>query len=311
MDVAGDNAIVARRSLTPRGTLGWPMRLVLFTHTGTAPTPGLLVERGVVPLPDHGLSPQAEMVLLIDQFEDLRSDLERRTTELEGLIPLEQVQLLPPLPRPGKILCSTASDPDPTATERPQLLFTLKSAESVIGTGQTVHLPDVGSAWQFQPQAELGLVIRGPARKVSAADWQRAVFGYTCVIDVMASGDAQFGRDFWLAKSDTLGPLGPCIVTTDEIADSDALRVTSCVNGRAAQDYRVAEVDYSPAEQVALATTILTLKTGDVLACGTSRAGLAPLRHGDQVVVDIGGVGRLQVGVAAPPGAGGGGGGQV
>ncbi len=237
------------------------------------------------------------MVSLIERFEDLRSDLERQVATTD-VTPLAEVQLLPPLPRPGKILCSTATYAGPPA-ERPQLLFTLKSAESVIGPGQSIQLPDVGDAWQFQPQAELGLVIRGPARNVSAADWQRAVFGYTCVINVMASGDAQLGRDFWLAKSDTLGPLGPCIVTADEIPDPQTLRVTSSVNGRAAQDYAVADANYSPAEQLELATTIMTLKTGDVLACGTSPTGLVSIAEGDAVQVDIGGVGRLQVRVAA------------
>jgi 2-keto-4-pentenoate hydratase/2-oxohepta-3-ene-1,7-dioic acid hydratase in catechol pathway len=179
------------------------------------------------------------------------------------------------------------------------LLFTLKSAESVVGPGQVVQLPDVGDQWHFQPEAELGLVIRGPARNVRAVDWQRAVFGYTCVIDVMASGDTQFGRDFWLAKSDTLGPLGPCIVTADEIADPQSLRLTSTVNGRAAQNFSVADADYSLAEQLELATTIMTLKTGDVLACGTSRDGLVSIADRDDVQVDIAGIGRLQVRVAA------------
>jgi 2-keto-4-pentenoate hydratase/2-oxohepta-3-ene-1,7-dioic acid hydratase in catechol pathway len=241
------------------------------------------------------------MVSLIDRFESLRSDLERQAATADAT-PLAEVQLLPPLPRPGKILCSTASYGSPPATERPQLLFTIKSAESVIGPGASVQLPPVGDEWQFQPQAELGLVIRGPARNVNAADWQRAVFGFTCVIDVMGSGDTQFGRDFWLAKSDTLGPLGPCIVTADELRDPERSRVTSSVNGRAAQDYVIADADYSPGEQLELATTIMTLRTGDVLACGTSRAGLVSIADGDEVQVDIDGVGRLQVRVAMPSG---------
>jgi 2-keto-4-pentenoate hydratase/2-oxohepta-3-ene-1,7-dioic acid hydratase in catechol pathway len=77
------------------------------------------------------------------------------------------------------------------------------------------------------------------------------------------------------------------------------LRVTSSVNGHAAQDYAIADADYSLAEQVELATTIMTLKSGDVLACGTSSAGLVPIGDGDTVQVDIGGVGRLEVRVAA------------
>jgi len=275
------------------------VKLVLFTHNHSKPTPGLLTDRGVVPLPRHGLSPQAEMVSLIDGFEQQRADLQRHSATADA-IPADAVQLLPPLPRPGKILCSTATySGQPRGDDRPQLLLTLKSAESVIGPGQAVQLPDVADQWQFQPEAELGLVIRGPARTIAAADWQQAVFGYTCVIDVMASGDQQFGRDFWLAKSDTLGPLGPCIVTADEVPDVTRLRVTSEINGQPAQDYAIADADYPIGEQVELATTILTLKTGDVLACGTSREGLRSISDGDQVQVEISGVGRLQVRVAA------------
>jgi 2-keto-4-pentenoate hydratase/2-oxohepta-3-ene-1,7-dioic acid hydratase in catechol pathway len=239
------------------------------------------------------------MVSLIDGFERQRAELQRRSTSAEA-IPTHAVQFLPPLPRPGKILCSTATySGQPRADDRPQLLLTLKSAESVIGPGQVVQLPDVGDQWQFQPEAELGLVIRGPARTLKATEWQQAVFGYTCVIDVMASGDQQFGRDFWLAKSDTLGPLGPCIVTADEVPDITSLRVTSKINGQPAQDYAIADADYSIGEQVELATTILTLRTGDVLACGTSREGLRSISDGDQLEVEISGVGRLQVRVAA------------
>ena len=166
---------------------------------------------------------------------------------------------------------------------------------------ETVKLPDVDpAAWQFVPQAMLGLVIRGPARDISAEQWQRAVFGYTCVIDVMARGDQQFGRDYWLAKSDTLGPLGPCIVTIDDIPDPTPLRLRSWQNGSTAQDFPLADASHSIPEQVALATTVMTLHTGDVLACGTAQAGARPLADGDSVDVEIDRIGRLSVRVAAP-----------
>jgi len=240
----------------------------------------------------------AAMVRIIDQFAELRGEFERRAAE-SAAIPLEEVRLLPPLPRPGKILCSTASYAELHLGERAPLLLTLKSAESVIGPGQTVQLPtDVGDQWQFVAEAELGLVIRGPAKRVAAADWRCAVVGYTCVIDVMARGDTQFGRDFWLAKADTLGPLGPCIVTTDEILDPAGLRVTSFVNDQPGQDYRIADADYSLAEQVELSTSIMTLHTGDVIACGTARQGLRPLADGDDVRVQISGIGSLDVHVS-------------
>lgn len=271
------------------------MKLVLFSHNG-ARSAGALTDGGVVPLAHY-----AALEPVIGDFDRLRPDLER---SLEGSrpIPLTEVELLPPLPRPGKIVCSTATY-STSQDERSPLLFTLKSAESVIGPEQTVELPSVGDEWQFVPEAELGLVIRGPAKSVAANDWRKHVFGFTCVIDVMAQGDNQFGRDFWLAKSDTLGPLGPCIVTADEIADPASLRVQSFINGQPAQDYALADADYSIDQQLELATTIMTLHTGDVLACGSSRDGLRALQDGDAVRVEISGVGALRVNVHALSGA--------
>lgn len=272
------------------------MKLVLFSHHGGAAVAGALTAGGVVPLP-----PFDDLKSVIGDFDRLRPELESMLNT-SSPIPLTALELLPPL-RPGKLLCSTATYSAARTTEPAPLLFTLKSPESVIGPGQTVHLPPVGEAWQFVPEAELGLVIRGPAKSIAASDWRRAVFGFTCVIDVMAQGDTQFGRDFWLAKSDTLGPLGPCVVTLDEIADPTALRVRSFVNGQPAQDFSLADAAYGIGQQLEYATTIMTLHTGDVLACGTSGDGLQPLHDGDAVRVEINGIGALDVHVHAPVGA--------
>ena len=138
------------------------MKLVLWESTD-GPVPGLLTTRGIVGVPDARSIEQ-----LIDSFAERRAELER-LADAGAAIPLESAHLLPPLPRPGKILCSTASYA-PTPGEVAPLLMTLKSAESVIGPGQTVHLPQVDDAWQFVPEAQLGLVIRGPAKNVKASD---------------------------------------------------------------------------------------------------------------------------------------------
>jgi 2-keto-4-pentenoate hydratase/2-oxohepta-3-ene-1,7-dioic acid hydratase in catechol pathway len=225
---------------------------------------------------------------------------------LEGLSasgdarPLRDARLLPPVAWPGKIVVTTATYGEITDAP-PQLLATLKSPESVVGPNGTVHLPEVDAgAWQFVPQAMLGLVIRGPAKSVKAADWRNAVFGYTCVIDVMARGDQQFGRDYWLAKADTLGPLGPCIVTADDVPDPAQLRVRSWQNGQPAQDFLMANSSHSIPEQVEFATTVMTLHSGDVLACGTSAVGSRPLGDGDTINAEIEPIGQLAVRVAAP-----------
>jgi 2-keto-4-pentenoate hydratase/2-oxohepta-3-ene-1,7-dioic acid hydratase in catechol pathway len=265
------------------------MKLVLFSRGG-AVAAGVLGDDGVLPIP--GFEGPTALVDLIARGGEVRHGSET--------IPLSNVQLLAPIPRPGKIVCSTATYGG--GGERAQLLLTLKSAESVIGPNQTVRLPEVPSEWTFVPEAELGLVIKGPAKSIKAADWRNAVFGYTCFVDVMAQGDPMLGRDFWLSKADTLGPLGPCIVTADEISDPQSLRVTSKVNGQLAQDYSMKDADYSIGEQIEWATTILTLYTGDVLACGTSRDGLRRLGDADQVEMNISDVGELKVQVASSAG---------
>jgi 2-keto-4-pentenoate hydratase/2-oxohepta-3-ene-1,7-dioic acid hydratase in catechol pathway len=278
------------------------MKLVLIDDAATT-TYALLTGDGVVPLTgalDDGFdSPQAELEYLIESFDVLRPRLGELAASSPA-IPLVQVRLLPPVPWPGKILVTTATCDAPPTEAPPQLLATLKSPESVVGPGATIQLPDVpADTWQFVPQAMLGLVIRGPAKDVSAENWRRAVFGYTCVIDVMARGDQTFGRDYWLAKSDSLGPLGPCIVTVDEIADPTPLRVQSWQNGSPAQDFVVGDASHSIPEQVAFATTVLTLHSGDILACGTAPTSPRPLADGDTVDVEVDDIGRLSVRVTA------------
>jgi 2-keto-4-pentenoate hydratase/2-oxohepta-3-ene-1,7-dioic acid hydratase in catechol pathway len=173
--------------------------------------------------------------------------------------------------------------------------MTLKSPESVIGPDETIQLPDVGAEWQFVPEAELGLVIRGPAKSVTAANWRSAVFGYTCVVDVMARGDTMFGRDYWLAKADTLGPLGPCIVTADELGDPNALRVQSFLNSAPLQEYSTSDAEFSVPQLVEFATTVMTLYSGDIIACGTPPQDLHPLKDGDSLDIVIESIGKLSL----------------
>jgi 2-keto-4-pentenoate hydratase/2-oxohepta-3-ene-1,7-dioic acid hydratase in catechol pathway len=281
------------------------MRFIVYEPPdGAAPRLGLLGARGVISLESlvTADAPQDALAQLIDRFDDLRPRLEALAGEGRA-IPTGDVQLRAPVPWPGKIVCSTAVYAPDAAAERKQLLLTLKSAESVIGPGQTVRLPAVAESWSFVPQAALGLVMRGPAKRVAADRWQTAVFGYTCVVDVMARGDPQFGRDYWLAKADTLGPLGPAIVTTDEVADPNRLRVRSWQNGAPAQDFLIADASHAIGEQVELATTVMTLYSGDVLACGTSPEGPRPLADGDRIEVEIEPIGRLSLEVAALAGS--------
>src|SRR5271155_2951198 len=175
------------------------MKLVMFQAGGqTEPGPGLLTDRGVVSLVrvvEREHTPQLTMQNLIDGFDRLRPRLEKLAAEGEAL-PLASVRLRPPLPRPGKILACIANYWEHAQREaRPLNMFLKNSCEhAVIGPGDTILLPEFTEPWMFMHEAELAIVIKGPAKMVKPDNWRSAVFGYTGMIDVSARGD---GRRTW------------------------------------------------------------------------------------------------------------------
>ena len=190
------------------------MRLVLFeTTAGRDPVPGLLTERGVVSIASAvrpGHTPQATMQGLIDDFDTLRPALERLAREGEAR-PLAGVRLRPPLPRPGKILCCIANYWEHGAREARALNMFLKNPDAVIGPDDTIVLPEFTEPWIFMHEAELALVMKGPAKNVSAGNWRSAVFGYTGMIDVSARARAggRGGRELAGKSFDTFAPSAP------------------------------------------------------------------------------------------------------
>ena len=274
------------------------MKLVVYEGAAREPEPGLLTAHGVISVADvapAARTPQLTMQAVIDNFEELRPRLARLASTSDAL-PLERVRLLAPLPRPGKILCSTSVCRSERRGERDPLLMTLKSAESVVGPGEAIELPDTSDPWQFSPEVELAAVIRGPAKRVSVENWREAVFGFTCAIDVAARGGSkEFGRDMWVTKADTLCPIGPCIVTMDELREPERLRVRSCLNRQQRQDFTYAAADYPLGEQIAFITTVMTLHTGDLVLFGSSEQDAGELRPGDSAEGEIEGLGRLTV----------------
>jgi 2-keto-4-pentenoate hydratase/2-oxohepta-3-ene-1,7-dioic acid hydratase in catechol pathway len=159
------------------------MKLVLFqTSEQDEPTPGLLTERGVVSLSgtvERGHRPQFTMQGLIDEFSRLRPALERLAAQGQAL-PLAAIRLHPPLPRPGKILCCIANYWEHAQREARPLNMFLKNPEAVVGPDDTIMLPEFSEPWIFMHEAELALVIKGPAKKVSQANWQ-ALYSATLV----------------------------------------------------------------------------------------------------------------------------------
>jgi 2-keto-4-pentenoate hydratase/2-oxohepta-3-ene-1,7-dioic acid hydratase in catechol pathway len=282
------------------------MKLVMFAAAGeTEPAPGLLTARGVVGLAgvvERGSTPQLTMQNLIDGFERLRPEL--ATLAVSGdAVPTERVRLRAPLPRPGKILCCIANYWEHAQREARPLNMFLKNPEAVVGPGDTIVLPEFTEPWIFMHEAELALVIKGPAKKVSQADWRRAVFGYTCLIDVSARGEGRrtWKAGSWLGKSfDTFAPIGPCIVTADEIADPNDVVVRFWNDGQLRHNYNTDDMEHRVPELVEFASTVMTLNTGDLIACGTNHEGLGALQDGETVEIEIEPIGRMALKVADP-----------
>jgi len=282
------------------------MKLVLFqTSERGEPTPGVLTDRGVVSIAgsvERSYTPQLTMQTLIDAFDRLRPALEREAARGEAL-PLGSVRLLPPLPRPGKILCCIANYWEHAQREARPLNMFMKNPEAVVGPGDTIVLPEFTEPWIFMHEAELALVIKGPAKKVSHANWRRAVFGYTCLIDVSARGEGRrtWKAGSWLGKSfDTFAPIGPCIATADEIPEPNDLVVRFWNDGQLRHNYNTDDMEHRVPELVEFASTIMTLNTGDLIACGTNHEGLGALQDGETVDIEIERIGRMSLKVADP-----------
>ncbi len=242
---------------------------------------------------------QETLEYLIANESLLRPSIREALATQEG-IPVDAVQLRAPVQRPSKLLCAFANYREGNArTEVPLDLF-LKSPASIIGPGGTVELPPI-EATIFHHEAELALVIGKRASKVSAEDAMSYIFGYLPFMDISARGTS--GRTMFQGKSyDTFGPLGPAIVTADEIADPHNLQVNLTVNDQPRQRYHTSDMANRIPQLIAFASAVCTLEVGDVIACGTNHQGLGPVQDGDTVTLTIEHLGALTVKVHDPQG---------
>ena len=266
------------------------MRLVLFEGPGAGRgiRPGVLTAAGVVDVSSATAalvphSPQHLMEQIIDSFEALRPAFEWLAVSTLP-VPLDVVRLRPPLPRPGKILACIGNYWEHAQREPRPLNMFLKNPDAVIGPGDTIVLPECTDPYVFHHEAELGIVIKGPAKNVKQADWRQAVFGFTGIIDVSARAEGRrtWRQGSWMGKSfDTFAPIGPCITTVDEIEDPNRLRVRFWNNGDLYHDYVTDDMEHRVPELIEFASMIMTLYTGNVIACGTNHEGLGPLQDGE------------------------------
>jgi 2-keto-4-pentenoate hydratase/2-oxohepta-3-ene-1,7-dioic acid hydratase in catechol pathway len=239
-----------------------------------------------------------------DRMPRVLAALAERRQRVEGLAASGASEPIPalqaPVPRPRKLIAAFGNYREGSDRERQTQDMFLESPDSVIGPGGTVILPN-HSADIFHHEAELALVVGTRAKDLPADERAiAALAGYTCAIDVSARGLGRIGPSRIGKSFDTFTPLGPAVVTIDEVPDPQGLRVTLAVNGETRQDYTTSDMEYTVPEILAFISSYMTLVPGDVILCGTNHQGLGALQDGDQVAMTIDGIGTLPVLVRDP-----------
>jgi 2-keto-4-pentenoate hydratase/2-oxohepta-3-ene-1,7-dioic acid hydratase in catechol pathway len=269
------------------------MRLVTFRHGGDRATAGVLRENKVT---GFGM----DMLQLISS----------------GAIPapvgesfdLSDVALLAPIPRPPKFICVGLNYRDHAiesnmAIPKVPTIFS-KFSNVVIGPGEKIVLPKESAQPDYE--AELAVVIGPGGRRITAAQAMDHVFGYTIVNDVSAR-DLQLATTQWLMGKtcDTFAPMGPAIVTKDEISDPHTLNISLEIGGEILQNSNTKELIFRIPELIEFISSVLTLEAGDIISTGTpSGVGFARkpprfLRDGDECIVRVQGLGELRNPVVA------------
>src|SRR3989440_3533865 len=251
------------------------------------------VSRAVQDIPHLG--PQDIIRGVIERWAEFRPKLEAAAAQERG-VPLDRVKLRPPLPKPTKVVCMAVNymEAGPRSEPAPINAF-LKSPSAIIGDGDTMVLPDV-PATIFEGEAEMAVIIGKRASHVSAANAMSYVFGYTNFIDGSARGLLPPGNTFYQMKSrDTFAPLGPWLVTADEIADPHQRQIRLSVNGTVKQNFNTNDMAHKIPRCIEWVTSIHTLEPGDVLATGTNHRGLSAFQDSDVIELECEGLGRLRI----------------
>jgi 2-keto-4-pentenoate hydratase/2-oxohepta-3-ene-1,7-dioic acid hydratase in catechol pathway len=214
------------------------------------------------------------------------------------VLPFEEVEIEPIVPDPTKVVAAPVNYRDHQAEMKEDygidaLGVFLKAPSSVIGDGGTVALPYTDR--RFDQEGELAVVIGQTARFVSVDKALDFVAGYTCCLDITMRG----GEDRSTRKSfDTFTPVGPYLVTPDEVGNPADLRLRTTVNGVLRQDADISDLIWDVPQLVSYASSVMTLNPGDILTTGTP-AGVGQIGDGDVLSVEIDRVGMLSATVSS------------
>jgi 2-keto-4-pentenoate hydratase/2-oxohepta-3-ene-1,7-dioic acid hydratase in catechol pathway len=278
------------------------MRFVTFQRAGGGPRAGVVAGRQVVDVSDAGFH---DLIAVLAGGAEAKAKIENWLYHLpaKATFALDSVRLLAPIPRPPKLICVGLNYRDHAAETKMEIpkiptIFS-KFSNTVIGPGEPIILPKNSSRPDYE--AEFAFVIGKGGRHISRDDWAGHVFGYTIVNDVSAR-DFQMATSQWLIGKtfDTFAPVGPWIVSADEIADPHVLDISLSIDGETLQSSNTRELIFKIPELVEFISSVVTLEPGDIVSTGTpAGVGFARkppryLRSGDDVVISIAGIGELR-----------------
>ncbi|HTZ59527.1 MAG TPA: fumarylacetoacetate hydrolase family protein [Acidobacteriaceae bacterium] len=284
------------------------MRLITYRRDATT-GPALLKDGHVFPLNPLGYS-DTQSFIAAGPKRWTAVNVQLEETGLNLLAPLSAVTLDAPVLRPGKILCIGLNYRDHAAESKmdPPKFPTVfcKFPHVLVGDGQPILLPR--ATQQPDYEAEFAVVIGKTGRNIPESDWEEYVFGYTIMNDVSAR-DVQLATSQWtLGKNfPTFGPMGPWIVSKDEVADPHNLDISLAINGETLQSSNTRELIFKLPKLISYISTMMPLAPGDIISTGTPAGvgmGRNPqrwLRPGDDVVIQIAGIGALRNPVQAEP----------
>jgi len=280
------------------------MHFVTFERGGSA-EPGVIVGSDVVGLKGAGFP---TLLAVIEGGADARKRVKSWLDGKPASVPLAKARLLAPLARPPKIICVGLNYRDHAIESKMEIpkvptIFS-KYSTAVIGPGAPIVLPKLSAKPDYE--AEFAFVIGTGGRHIPADRWQDHIFGYTNFHDVSAR-DYQMATTQWMMGKtfDTFAPMGPAIVTADEIPDPHALDIQMIINGEVLQSSNTSNLIFRIPALIEYLSGVFTLEPGDVVATGTpagvgfSRNPPRWLRAGDDVVVRISGLGELRNPVVA------------
>src|SRR5580704_10187316 len=283
------------------------MKFVTFQGASARAEAGVLAGDRVVSLAGAGFE---NMIAVLASGPEGRAKIDNFVQDppADATVPISSVQLLAPVPRPPKMICIGLNYRDHAAEARQEIpkvpTVFAKFSNVVIGPGQPIVLPKNSRKPDYE--AEFAFVIGRGGRHIPSYEWQRHVFGYTVFNDVSAR-DFQMATTQWMMGKtfDTFAPMGPWLVSADEIADPHALDISLSIGGETLQHSNTRELIFKIPDLVAYLSSVVTLEPGDVVATGTpagvgfARTPPRYLQPGDEVVVSIEGIGELRNPVVA------------